>query len=159
MKLYLDTNVVVKRYVTEKGSDLTREIYQMADAKEIEICFSVWNVGEAIGVIDQYLRRGWITEDQSAEAIGGLAGETIRLMKIEALQLLPLSASGLSETWHLIRKHHIYQGDALQLVTCTQSRADKLVSADKALLEVGKGEGITSVNIEGFVDLSEMLSL
>lgn len=109
-------------------------------------------------MIDQYLRRGWITEDQSAAAIGGLAGETITLMKIGTLQPLPLSASGLSETWDPIRKHHIYQGDALQLVACTQSRADKLVSAEKALVEVGEKEGMTSVNIEDSVDSADMLS-
>jgi hypothetical protein len=57
-KLYLDSNVIVKRYIAERGSESVAEIYQRSDAKEIGICFSMWNIGEAIGVIDQYWRRG-----------------------------------------------------------------------------------------------------
>jgi len=117
----------------------------------------MWNVGEAIGVIDQYRRRGWITDDQFGTAIGGFAGETMRLMKIEALELLPVNSSGLSETWDLIRKHHIYQGDALQLVACARSRADKLVSADNMLLGIAEREGIASVNIEDSRKISDLL--
>lgn len=108
-------------------------------------------------MIDQYQRRGWITDDQFQKAIGGLAGETLRLMRIEALELLPVNTSELSETWDLIRRHHIYQGDALQLVACAQSRADRLVSADKVLLETAEREGIASVNIEDSRKISDLL--
>ncbi len=147
-KLYLDSSAIVKRYIAEKGSESVAEIYQKSDTKEISICFSMWNIGEAIGVIDQYQRRGWITEDQFTSAVGGLAGETLRLMRIEALELLPINSSGLSDAWDLIRRHHIYQGDAIQIVSCAASKADKLVSADKMLLEIAEKEGIRSANIE-----------
>ncbi len=116
----------------------------------------MWNIGETIGVIDQYQRRGWITEDQFTSALGGLAGETLRLMRIDALELLPVNSIGLSDTWGLIRKYHIYQGDAIQIVTCVGSKADKLVSADRMLLEIAEKEGIPSVNVE---DGSEMEKL
>jgi predicted nucleic acid-binding protein len=117
----------------------------------------MWNVGEALGVIDQYQRRGWITKDQFEKAISGFAGETVRLIRIEALELLPVSSLELSETWSLIGKHHIYQGDALQLVACMRSQADKLVSADKSLLEVAEREGVASVNIEDSRKMSDLL--
>jgi uncharacterized protein len=156
VKLYLDSSVIVKRYIAEKGSQSVAEIYQKSDTKEIGICFSMWNIGETIGVIDQYQRRGWITEGQFTSAIGGLAGETLRLMRIEALELLPVSSSELSETWDLIRRHHIYQGDAVQVVACARSKADKLISADKMLLEVAEKEGITSVNVEDAHAMEEL---
>jgi predicted nucleic acid-binding protein len=155
-KMYLDSSVIVKRYIAEKGSESVAEIYQKSDTKEIGICFSIWNIGETIGVIDQYQRRGWITEDQFTSAMGGLAGETLRLMRIEALELLPVHSSELSETWDLIRKYHIYQGDAVQIVACVRSKADKLVSADKTLLEIAKKEGIPSVNIENAGEMREL---
>jgi uncharacterized protein len=156
VKLYLDSNVIVKRYIAEKGSQSVAEIYQKSDTKEIGICFSMWNIGETIGVIDQYQRRGWITEDQFTSAIGRLAGETLRLMRIETLELLPLSSSELSETWDLIRRYHICQGDAVQVVACARSKADKLISADKMLLEVAEKEGITSVNVEDAHAMGEL---
>jgi uncharacterized protein len=156
-RLYLDSSAIVKRYIAEKGSESVAEIYQKSDAKEIGICFSMWNIGETVGVIDQYQRRGWITEEQFTSAIGGLAGETLRLMRIEALELLPVSSSELSDTWDLIRRYHIYQADAVQVVACARSKADKLVSADKTLLEIAEKEGIPSANVENAGEMTRLL--
>lgn len=155
-RLYLDSNVIVKRYIAEKGSESATKIYEKSDTKEIGICFSIWNIGETIGVIDQYQRRGWITEDQFTSAMGGLAGETLRLVRIDALELLAVNSSDLSETWDLIRRYHIYQGDAVQIVACAHSKADRLVSADKMLLEIAEKEGIACANIE---NAQEMMKL
>jgi uncharacterized protein len=147
-KLYLDSSVIVKRYIAEKGSESAARVYERSDSKEISVCFSIWNIGEAIGVMDQYRRRGWITEDQFGKSLASLAGETLRLMKIEALEVLPTSSTALAETWDLTRRHHIYQADALQIVSCARSKADMLLSADKVLLEVAEREGIPADNIE-----------
>lgn len=73
-RLYLDSSTIVKRYVAERGSDSTTRIYEKSEMKEITICFSIWNIGETIGVIDYYHRRDWISEDQCTRALGGLAG-------------------------------------------------------------------------------------
>ena len=116
----------------------------------------MWNIGETIGVIDQYQRRGWISEDQSKSAIDALAGETLRLIRIEALELLPANSSELAETWNLIRRYHIYQADALQIVACLRSKADKLISADRTLLEIAEREGIACVNIEKAQEMLEL---
>lgn len=156
-RLYLDSSTIVKRYVAERGSDSTARIYEKSEMKEITICFSIWNIGETIGVIDYYHRRDWISEDQCTRALGGLAGETIRLMRIEALELLPVSSSTLSETWDLVRKYHIYQADALQIVSCMRLGTDTLLSADKALLEAAENEGLSSVNIEDAQDVEEKI--
>lgn len=69
-------------------------------------------------------------------------------MRIESLELLPLGSSEIGDTWDLIRKYHIYQADALQLVQCLHSKADRLVSADKALLGIAQQEGLHSIDIE-----------
>jgi predicted nucleic acid-binding protein len=155
-KLCLDSSVIVKRYIAEKGSESVARVYERSDSKEISICFSIWNIGEAIGAMDQYQRRGWITEDQFRRSLGSLAGETLRLMKIEALEVLPTSSTALAETWDLIRKHHIYQADALQIVSCARSKADMLLSADKVLLEVAEREGISADNIENARKIGEL---
>ena len=152
-KLYLDTSAIVKRYVEETGSESASLIYNKSDVQELTLCFSIWNVGEVIGVIDIYQKRRWITEDQSNKARVNLASETLRLLKFEALELLNLSSAVLTESWGLIRKYRMYQADALQIVQCKRAGADLLVSADKALLQVAEREGLTSMNIE---DVSEV---
>ena len=156
-KLYLDSSAVVKRYVVEDGSESVAQIYEEADAKEITICFSIWNIGEAIGVIDYYQRRNWITEDQGKRALNALAGETRRLLRIEGLELIPVNSSTLGGTWDLVRIYHIYQADALQIVSCSRSGADAILSADRALLEAAKGEGLVSVNIEDAREAQEKI--
>ncbi len=143
----------MKRYVSEKGSEAAAKIYQMSDAKELDLSFSLWSFGEAIGAIDQYQRRGWLTHEQFRTAVGALAGETVRLMKIDSLELLPAGSTELADAWGLVRRHHIYQADALQIVACARSRADRLVSADGGLLEAAKAEGIAIANIETRVDI------
>jgi predicted nucleic acid-binding protein len=75
--------------------------------------------------------------------MGGLAGEALRLMRVEALELLPVNSSDLSETWDLIRRYHNYQGDAVQIVACAHSKADRLISADKMLLEIAEKKSPT----------------
>jgi len=157
-KLYLDSSTIVKRYVQEKGSDSASVVYTKSDAQELVICFSIWNIGEVVGVIDHYQRRDWITAEQSRVALSNLSSETLRLMKIESLELLSLSSSELSETWDLVRNYHIYQADALQIVAAKRSGADMLLSADKLLLDVGKNEGLPVANIEDAHGVEALIS-
>ena len=157
-KLYLDSSALVKRYIQEKGTDSANLIYSKSDAKELSISFSFWNIGEALGVMDQYRRRGWITRQQCNLAVRNLAGECLRLVTIDALDIVPVSSSALSESWSLIEKYHIYQADALQIVSYKRSGADLLLSADGSLLEAAKKENIPSVNIENFDEVKAKLS-
>jgi uncharacterized protein len=89
-----------------------------------------------------------MTSGQFDKAIAELAGETLRLMRIESLELLPASSPVRAETWDLIRRHHIYEAEAVQIVSCARLKADRLVSADRTLLEVAELEGIATANIE-----------
>ena len=157
-KLYLDSSVIIKRYVEETGSESVSLIYNKSDVQELTLCFSIWNIGEVIGVIDHYQKRNWITEDQGRNARVNLASETLRLLKFEALELLNLNSAILTESWELIRKYHMYQADALQIVECRRGGADLLVSADKALLQVAEREGLTGVNVENESEVRKQIT-
>ena len=146
--VYLDSSALAKRYVAEKGSDDMRAIYERSNSLRLSLSFSVWNIGEAIGVIDQYQRKGWLTKEQLLTALANLAGETLRLSKIEALNLVPIDQATLSDTWDLVRRHHLYQADALQIVSSKAAGAETFVSADAHLLEAAKSEGLSPVDIE-----------
>ena len=157
-KIYLDSSVIVKRYVQEKGSDSANLVYAKCDSKELSMYFSFWNIGEALGAIDQYHKRRWITERQHKEAVKTFAGECLRLMMLEALNTVPVNSSVLSDCWDLIERRHIYQADALQIVSCKRSHADLLLSADRSLLDTAIEENIPSFNIENFDEVKTKLS-
>jgi len=157
-KIYLDSSSIVKRYVHEKGSDSANLVYEKCDAKEVGVCFSFWNIGETLGVLDQYYQRKWITQQQHGEAIRFFAGECLRLMMLEALDTILVSSSVLSDSWELLEKHHIYHADALQIVSCKRSGADLFLSADKILLETARKEDIHSVNIENYREVEVSLT-
>ncbi len=149
-KLYLDSSAIVKRYVQEKGTDSANLVYSKCDAKEHSAVFSMWNVGEVLGAIDHYRQRGLLTQQQYEVAMRNLAGESLRLISMEALEIIPVNSAAITETWRLVEKYHIYQADALQIVTCGRSKADLLVTADKMLAETAMKEDIHSVNVENF---------
>ena len=55
---HLDTSAIVKRYITENGTDKVDELYEEAHAGKIRISFSLWNIREVAVVLDKYCRRG-----------------------------------------------------------------------------------------------------
>ena len=157
-RLYLDSSAIAKRYVQEKGTDSINLVYSKCDAKEHSAVFSMWNVGEVLGVLDQYRQRSWLTQQQYNQAVKNLAGESLRLIAMDALEIVPVSSSAVTESWRLVEKYHIYQSDGLQIVTCRRSKADFLLTADKNLAEAAMKEDATSVNVEDFNSVTSVLS-
>jgi len=157
-KLYLDSSTIVKRYVEEKGTDSANLVYSKCDAKELSVVFSMWNIGEVLGAIDQYRQRSWLTQQQYNQAVRNLAGESLRLISMDALEIVPVSSSALTESWSLVEKYHMYQADALQIVTCRHSEADILLTADRSLAEVATKEGASAINVENFDAVNSELS-
>jgi predicted nucleic acid-binding protein len=60
LKVYLDSNAIIKRYVLEEGSDKVKEIYLEALNGAATLHFSVWNLGEVLEALDAYHRRSWL---------------------------------------------------------------------------------------------------
>ena len=46
------------------------------------------------------------------------------------------------QSWALVEKYHIYQADALQIVSAKNLAADQLLSGDQRLVEVSRKEDI-----------------
>ena len=147
-KIYLDSSAILKRYVREKGSDSANLIYSKCDARELSIYFSFWNIGEVLGVLDQYRQRHWITHEQHDEAVKIFSGECLRLSMIDALTTIPLNSSVLADAWEIIQKYHVYEADAIQIVSFRGSEADYFLSADRSLMDVARMEKIPTIDIE-----------
>lgn len=145
--LCLDSDAIVKRYLEETGTLVADHIYDSAEAGETRIYTSLWNIGETLGVIDQKLRRGWIDEDDSTRILEKLARETLKLLRLGTLFLTPVLSQNLVETWPIVMNHHLYEADALQIVSCHATQADMLVTADQRLITTATDTGLKVLDL------------
>ena len=76
-----------------------------------------------------------------------LSNELFKLMRLKALEIIPILASILTEAWGVILSYHIYQADALQVTTCRYSKSDALLSGDRALVETSRKLGLKAFDI------------
>ena len=67
------------------------------------------------------------------------------MKQLGILKLIPVRASILKKSWPLMEKYHIYQADALQILSSKKVNADEFYTGDKRLNEVAISEGLNSV--------------
>jgi len=146
--VYLDSSAIVKRYITEKGSEIIDKIYDKAENSQLKIVFSIWNIGEVLSVFDRYFRRGWISREQLDTRIFDFVYESIKFIKMGFLQIAPLTAYELVHSWLIVIKQHVYVADAIQICTCKRFNCDFLLSADQVLVKAASNCGISSLNVE-----------
>lgn len=157
LKLYLDTSTIVKRYVAETGTQTVDTIFDKAEAGELVIAFSLWNIGEALGVLDERRRKEWLTREEFVQTSKNLAGELLNLVRLRALEAIPIHAPTLTGTWDLILNYHIYEADALQITTCLHSQSNALISSDKKLIEASRKTGLKAFHVTNDAEKLEAL--
>lgn len=149
MKLvYLDSSAVVKRYIEEEGSEVTDTVYHRAEARKLRFAFSLWNIGEVIGALDRYASRDLLTKETFRTALTHFIAESIKMVRLQSLQILPLTANCLIQSWQTLLKNHIYEADALQISASKEAGCDLLLTADTRLTRAARKEGLEAVNIE-----------
>jgi len=157
---YLDTSSLVKRYISERGSEVLDSVYERSEAGELRIAFSIWNIGEAIGVFDRYREKKFLTDAEYKQAQTNLMSESLKMSRLDALIVHPITASAIAESWTLVVKHHIYEADALQISTCKEVGCNLFLGADKRLITVASAEEMKALNVESEQDeaLNEILN-
>jgi len=146
--IYLDSSSILKRYVLERASEVVDAAYEKAEAGELRLVFSIWNVGEIIGVLDRYASRKLITVEALRAALSKFVLESMKMVRLDSLQIMPITSISLSSSWLLITRHHVYEADALQISTSLEAGCDFLFSADVDLVRVAEKEDIKAINIE-----------
>ena len=146
--VYLDSSSILKRYVEEKSSEVIDAIYKKAEAGELKLVFSIWNVGEIIGVLDRYASRRLITIEAFRAALSKFVLESMKMIRLGSLQIMPITSTSLSNSWLIITRHHVYEADALQISTSLEADCNFLFSADVDLVRMAEKEDIKAVNIE-----------
>jgi len=147
LKLYLDSSTIVKRYVTETGTQTVDIIFYKAEAGEFIIAFSLWNIGEALGVLNERRRREWLTQEEFAQTLKNPADELLKLIRLRVLETILIHTPILTEPWNLILNYHIYEADALQITTCIHSQSSALISSDKKLIKASRKTGLKAFHI------------
>ena len=142
--IYLDSSVIVKRYVKEPFSNRVRECYLQVYSGDVVLSFSTWNIGEVLGVFDRARRVGRIDEDTYNTVKKRFLLELRRLIKLKRIILIPIKMKILVDSWKLIEKYHIYQADALQIASAKEANATEFLTADKVVHRVAVKENIKS---------------
>jgi predicted nucleic acid-binding protein len=142
--VYLDTSAIVKRYIQEAGSDVVAQLYSKAWLGDLKIAYSAWNIGEVLGVLDKYYMRRWLSRGDYELARLEFLGETMKMLKLKVLRVVPVKLALIAKTWELIEKYHIYQADALQLVSAREVKASEFYTADQTLCRVAREEQLNA---------------
>lgn len=147
LKVYLDSSAIVKRYITEPGSFAVDEVFHRAEAGEAIATFSLWNIGEVLGVLDERRKRKWLSEDEFTTALKKFADEVIKLSRLRSIEIVLTLTPLVTETWSLILNYHVYEADALQLSACSKSRSDTFLSGDKGLVNIARKVGLKAFDV------------
>jgi predicted nucleic acid-binding protein len=158
LRLYLDSSVIVKRYVSEPDSHTVDYIFDKGWAGEISIATSIWNIGEVLGILDERRRRKWLTESELTKALENFTSEVVRLLHLKTLEIFPVLSQMLIGTWPIILKEHVYEADALQIQTCIYSSSNVLLSADRKLINAAIKLGLKAINIKDENKVKELIS-
>jgi len=142
--VYLDSSSIIKRYVKEPGSPFVKDLYLKAYSGELKIAFSSWNLGEVLGVLDRARVQNRLDEEKYMVSKRRFLMDTKRLMRLGTLLLVPVRVKLLVECWKLIEKHHVYQADALQIVSARAIKASEFLTSDKKLHEIAEAEMLNS---------------
>ncbi len=148
MKLFLDANAVLKRYISERGSDAIARVFRAADGGRVSMQYSLWTLGECLGVLDRLDRQGRLSSGGLARGRRALLGEAARLARLGVLSIVPLRAGLVRRSWTLLLKHHLYQADAVQIATALHARADILLTSDARVALGASAEGLRTLDPE-----------
>jgi len=146
--VYLDSSAIVKRYIKEAGTEIMDLVFGYAEDGHIKLFFSIWNIGEVLGIFDRYRRRKVINEDEFKEVIGGFTKEFTKLAELQYLDVVPLHTSVISDAMGIILEYHVYEADAIQIVSSRHSNCELFLTADWKLVEVARSMGINAFDLE-----------
>jgi len=148
VRVYLDSSAIVKRYIEEEGTEVVDIIFNAAESGGIKIFFSIWNFGEVIGVLDKYKCKNWISESDFKNAIRKFARESIKLAKLHQLEIIPLDVKIVVDSMEIILQYHIYEADAIQIVSSRYRNCELFITADKLLVKVARDLKLNAFNVE-----------
>jgi predicted nucleic acid-binding protein len=139
---YLDTSAVVKRYVSEAGSEVVDELFKDAYRGMKILSISYWNIAEIAVVFDKYER---ILGLNAKNLLKNFLREIKILRRLYRFKIIEVSPPLLRETIKLILRYHIYAADALQIASAKAVKSTAFATGDKRLLSIAEKEGLKTI--------------
>ncbi len=140
-RVYLDTSILIKRYVKEEDSNIADSYFHQAHRGEAIIFLSEINLGEAAVVFDKYARKTGINGRMQ---LGTMLSELVLLEKFSSAEIYPVSSRIIRKAVKTVIEQHIYIVDAIQLETCIEVGGTIFCSSDKKLNATARKLGITT---------------
>ena len=136
MIYYLDSSLLVKRFVREEGSPRVRQL-----ARTARLATSTLASVEVRSAIGRLLREGALDEDVAEKALSRVALVWKELLLIEP------RAKTLATAGELVVRHPLRAYDAVHLASALRLKHDAAVAvtfgcADAALARAAKAEGL-----------------
>ncbi|AKA48051.1 hypothetical protein IX51_01880 [uncultured archaeon] len=138
-RVYLDTSILVKRYIKEADSEIADAVFHQAQRGEAVICSSEINLGEAAVVFDKYSRKVGI---DARDRLQTMLSELNSLERSSAFEIYPVSSHIIRKSISTLLEHHIYIVDAVQLETCVEAEGTVFFTADRELKAVAERIGL-----------------
>ncbi len=137
MILYLDTSALIKRYLTEPGSDAVRTWISQARPANT----SLITRAEMGAAITKTMRMGWVSAEQGQTILQWFRSEW------EIFGRLPVNEATVQRADALACKHGLRGFDAVHLacaLSCRDSVGEPITLAtyDRALWQAAKAEGL-----------------
>jgi predicted nucleic acid-binding protein len=136
MIYFLDTSALVKRYVTEPGSDQVRRLLR----RKVDIALARITEAEAYAAIARAARMNALTDDDRERAFQQIAEDVAAARIVEIRRTVVRSVQELVVRWPL-RGY-----DAIQLSCALRLQSENLAvafwCADAELANAARGEGL-----------------
>lgn len=88
-RVYLDTSILIKRYVKEENSNIADTYFHLAQRGEAVICLSEINLGEAAVVFDKYSRKFGV---DARDRFQTMLSELGSLERSSSVEIFPVSS-------------------------------------------------------------------
>ncbi|MHA1971849.1 MAG: type II toxin-antitoxin system VapC family toxin [Candidatus Hodarchaeales archaeon] len=157
MLIYLDSSVIVKRYIEEKGTMVADYIYDKASDGYITIIFNILNIGEVLGVFNKYFRLKKIDQEELQNIKRKFISETLKLMRINRLIIIPTSNQQQMSGWPLVLSDRLYIVDAIQITSYQEQNASLFLSGDEYLVSIAKKSKLNAFSIKDEKDIVSMI--
>lgn len=144
--VYLDSSALVKRYIGEDGSEAIDSLYRRAEGLDLQLVFSLWNVGEALRAIARARAMGILTEVEAAKSTWLFLRETLKFRALGALRIVPIGSDVISRAIPLLLASRLGQPDAIQIATALGFEAGAFVAADRRLVLEARKEGLNALD-------------
>lgn len=145
---YLETSALLKRYRTEKGTDVLDELFEEKQESEV-FTTSYFTILEVTSVATRLLKADSISRRSYYQILGDLSQDARQLLALQ-----PVSDVVLSDALSLITDHALRAPDAVQLATAliirssVPSEAAYFICTDAKLLGACEGSGLATIDPE-----------